>query len=228
MSELKPVKVGIVGCGNISDIYLKNSAWLDMIEVKGVTDLRQELAQAQAEKYAISTVYDALDAMLADDGRGFLYFPLFNYADGDLDALHAMHSHPQTRMGLSDGGAHCGAVCDGGMPTFMLTHWTRDRQRGERLPLEYIIKRQTSETAATYGLHDRGVLAPGMKADVNVLDPDRVVECQPEIIHDFPGGAPRFIQRSKGYRATIVNGQVSVENGEHTGVRAGGVLRHAG
>ncbi len=167
----------------------------------------------------------AYDAMLADDGRGFLYFPLFNYAGGDLDCLHTMHQHPHTRMGLSDGGAHCGAVCDGGMPTFMLTHWTRDRVRGDKLPLEYIIQRQTSQSAHTYGLYDRGILAPGMKADVNVIDYDRLTLQRPEVVYDLPAGGRRLLQRASGYRYTVCSGSVIREDDEFTGALPGQLVR---
>lgn len=169
----------------------------------------------------------AYEAMMADDGKGFLYFPLFNYANGNLDCLHTMHSHPQTRMGLSDGGAHCGAVCDGGMPTFMLTHWTRDRARGERLPLEYVIQRQTSQSAHTYGLYDRGVLAPGYKADVNIIDYDRLTLERPEVVYDLPGGGRRLLQKARGYEYTVCSGTVIREKDAFTGDLPGRLVRGA-
>ena len=169
----------------------------------------------------------AYEAMMVNDGRGFLYFPLFNYANGNLDCLHTMHSHPQTRMGLSDGGAHCGAVCDGGMPTFMLTHWTRDRARGERLPLEYVVMRQTSQSAHTYGLYDRGVLAPGYKADVNVIDYDNLALQRPEVVYDLPAGGRRLMQKATGYRYTICSGTVIREDDAFTGKLPGRLVRGA-
>jgi N-acyl-D-aspartate/D-glutamate deacylase len=124
---------------------------------------------------------------------------------------------------LGDAGAHVSQIMDAGWASFVLSHWVRERGL---FTLGEAIRRLTSGPARVLGLKDRGTLAPGMRADVNVLDPAAVAERQPEIVHDFPGGAPRFIQRSRGYRATIVNGRVSIENGEHTGVRAGSVLRH--
>ncbi len=128
-------------------------------------------------------------------------------------------------MGLSDGGAHCAAVCDGGMPTFMLTHWTRDRARGERLALEHVIRRQTSETARSFGLMDRGCLLPGYRADVNVIDYDGLTLAQPELVHDLPAGGPRLIQRARGYRATCVAGQVIRRDDEATGLLPGRLVR---
>jgi N-acyl-D-aspartate/D-glutamate deacylase len=167
----------------------------------------------------------AYDAMLERDGKGSLYFPLFNYADGNLELLHTLHQHPQTRMGLSDGGAHCGAICDGGMPTFMLTHWTRDRSRGPRLPLEHIVMRQTSQTAQTFGMFDRGILAPGFKADVNLIDYENLSFDQPEVVYDLPTGARRLTQRAHGYIATVCSGEVIYESGVPTGAMPGQLVR---
>ena len=169
----------------------------------------------------------AYDLLTEHDTHGMLYFPLFNYADNDLSMLHTLHSHPATRMGLSDAGAHCGAICDGGMPTFMLTHWTRDRRRGPRLGLEHVIRRQTRETAEAYGLLDRGVVAPGMKADLNLIDYDRLGFSRPEVRHDLPAGGRRLVQRAHGYAATIVSGAVIAEHDEPTGALPGRLVRGA-
>ncbi len=168
----------------------------------------------------------AYDALLDDEGAGgMLYFPLFNYSDGDLELLHRLHTHPRTMMGLSDAGAHCGAVCDGGMPTFMLTHWTRDRSRGERLPLEHVIRRQTSATADMFGLADRGRLRPGYKADVNIIDYDRLAFEEPRIVHDLPAGGRRLVQRARGYEATICSGTPILRDDEPTGALPGRLIR---
>ncbi len=128
-------------------------------------------------------------------------------------------------MGLSDGGAHCGAICDGGMPTFMLTHWTRDRTRGPRLPLEYIVERQTRATARMYGLLDRGVIAPGMRADVNLIDYAKLAFDRPEMIYDLPAQGRRLMQRARGYVATLCGGQVIIEKDELTGALPGRLIR---
>ncbi len=167
----------------------------------------------------------AFDYLSGAGTHGMLYFPLFNYADNNLDVLHELHQHPNTRMGLSDAGAHCGAICDGGMPTFMLTHWTRDRTRGPRLSVEHIVKRQTSETARSFGLLDRGLLKPGLKADVNLIDYDKLNFAAPEVVYDLPAGGRRLIQRAQGYAATVVSGQVITENGTPTGALPGKLLR---
>ena len=162
---------------------------------------------------------------MANEGEGFVYFPLFNYSDGNLDLLHTLHSHPQVRMGLSDGGAHCGAICDSGMPTFMLTHWARDRSRGPTLPLEYMVHRQTQQTASFYGLHDRGVLAPGYKADVNVLDFEALSLRAPRMIYDLPADGRRLVQRADGYVLTLLSGEVTFEDGRATGALPGRLVR---
>lgn len=167
----------------------------------------------------------ALDALLAGGGTGLLYFPLFNYAKGDLSPLHELHRHPGTLLGLSDAGAHCGAICDGGVPTFMLSHWTRDRARGPRLPLELIVRRQTRDTAAAFGLHDRGVLAPGFRADVNLIDAARLALRPVELVRDLPAQGRRLLQRATGYVATLVAGTPILEHDELTGATPGRLLR---
>lgn len=166
----------------------------------------------------------AWEWLMANEGEGMIYFPLFNYSDGHLDALHTMHQHPHTRMGLSDGGAHCGAICDAGMPTFMLTHWTRDRERGT-LPLEYMVMRQTKQTAEFYGFRDRGVLAPGYLADVNVIDYENLSIGHPKVVYDLPAGGRRLLQQAKGYDYTIKSGEILFEHGEATGVLPGKLIR---
>jgi N-acyl-D-aspartate/D-glutamate deacylase len=133
--------------------------------------------------------------------------------------------HPQTGLSLADGGAHCGAICDAGTPTFMLMHWVRDRTRGERLPLEFVVRRQTLDTAHQYGLRDRGVLAPGLKGDVNVIDLESLSVTSPEMRYDLPAGGRRLYQGASGYRATIVSGEVIFENGEPTGRLPGRLVR---
>lgn len=181
--------------------------------------------KAIAERTGKRPAEVAYDAMLENDCKAMLYFPLFNYSDQNLDLLYELHQHPRVKMGLSDAGAHCGAVCDGGMPTFMLTHWTRDRTRGPKLPLEHIVKRQTSETAHIWGMRDRGVLAPGYLADVNVIDYEGLRFEHPELAYDLPAGGRRLIQKAHGYKATIKRGIPIAEAGEPTGEMPGSLVR---
>ncbi len=167
------------------------------------------------------------DAMLELDGRQLLMLTLIGYSDGDLEAARAMLESPHCAFGLGDGGAHCGAICDASMTTSLLCHWARDRERGPKLPLEWVVKKMTQETAELYGLHDRGVVAPGRKADLLVIDFDRLQLGLPELVHDLPAGARRLIQKARGYDATIVSGQVTLLDGEHTGALPGRLVRGA-
>ncbi len=167
------------------------------------------------------------DWMLHDEGRELLLLPLFNYSAGDLDAAREMLLDPNTVVSLGDGGAHCGLICDASLTTFLLTHWVRDRSRGERLPLEWVVERMTRQTASLYGLLDRGVLAPGYRADLNLIDFDALCLRRPEMAHDLPGGARRLLQRADGYAATFVAGECIMEAGEATDARPGKLLRGA-
>ncbi|CAB4751027.1 MAG: amidohydrolase family protein [Actinobacteria bacterium] len=169
----------------------------------------------------------AYDAMLTDGGRGLLYVPILNYADGNLDPVREMFLHPRAASGLADGGAHCGVICDASMPTFMLTHWTRDRTRGDRLPLEMIIKKQTQDTAALYGLTDRGTLKVGMLGDVNIIDYENLQLGSPYVTADLPAGGTRLVQGAQGYVATIKSGEITFDRGQDTGARPGQLLRGA-
>jgi N-acyl-D-aspartate/D-glutamate deacylase len=178
-----------------------------------------------AARNGVSVVEVALDAMLANDGQGLLYVPILNYSDGDSHATREMILHPAAVLGLADGGAHVGTICDASMPTWMLTHWVRDRTRGERLPLELIVQRQTSDTARLYGLGDRGVLAPGYLADVNVIDLDGLRLHGPEVVADLPAGGRRIVQRADGYVATVKSGQVTFLHGIPTGHHPGRLVR---
>ena len=158
---------------------------------------------------------------------GMIYVPFLNFADGDLDAVHAMLAHPDTLPGLSDGGAHVGMICDGSFPTSLLTHWVRDRV-GARLPLQHLVKRQARDTALAVGLADRGLLAPGLRADVNVIDLARLRLGSPRVAHDLPGGGRRLLQDAHGYVATIVQGMVTRRQDADTGARPGRLLRGTG
>ena len=169
----------------------------------------------------------AYDAMLVDGGRGLLYVPILNYADGNLDPVREMFLHPRAASGLADGGAHCGVICDASMPTFMLTHWTRDRSRGDTLPLEMIVKKQTQDTARLYGLSDRGTLQTGMLGDVNIIDYENLQLDSPYVTADLPAGGTRLVQGARGYVATIKSGEITFDDGQDTGARPGQLLRGA-
>jgi len=170
----------------------------------------------------LATMYDL---MLESEGTAMLMMPFFNYVEGNHDAIHEMMSHRAAVSGLSDGGAHCGLICDASYPTFLLTHWARDRNRGPRFPLEYVVRKQTLDTASLFGLNDRGVLAVGKKADVNVIDMDALALEVPLMAYDLPAGGKRLIQGARGYDATVVSGVITRRHGVDTGARPGSVLR---
>ncbi|MDG2335175.1 MAG: amidohydrolase family protein [Myxococcota bacterium] len=165
------------------------------------------------------------DCMLGQDGLELLLFPLLNYSDGNCDAIYEMLHHPRAALGLGDGGAHCGIICDASIPTFMLSHWVRDRTRGPKLPIELVVKRMTSDSAKLYGLLDRGLIEPGYKADLNLIDLDSVGLKLPEMVFDLPAGGRRLIQRADGYRMTIVGGEVTMRDGMATGALPGRLVR---
>ena len=166
----------------------------------------------------------AYDMMLANDGRAFLFAPFANYADGNLDVCHEMIRDPNTVIGLGDGGAHVSIISDGSFPTYLLTHWGRDRSHG-RFDLGWLVKRHTADTAAVVGLHDRGMIAPGYKADLNVIDFDRLQIEAPRMANDLPAGGRRLLQRAQGYVATLVSGVPIYREGEATGVLPGKLVR---
>lgn len=181
------------------------------------------IARARGED-PLATMYDL---MLESDGTALLMLPFFNYAEGNHDAIYDMMSHPAAVSGLSDGGAHCGLICDASYPTFLLTHWARDRRRGPRFSLEYVVRKQTLDTATLFGLNDRGVVAVGKKADFNVIDMDALSLDVPRMAYDLPAGGRRLIQGASGYDATIVSGQVTRRHGVDTGARPGRLIRGA-
>src|SRR5215470_1732665 len=180
---------------------------------------------AQARREGRQPEELAYDAMLSDEGRGMLYVPFLNYIDGNLDATREMLCDPRSVPGLSDGGAHCGIICDASFPTYLLTHWTRDRTRGEKLSIPFVVALQSRKTALSVGLYDRGVIAPGFKADVNVIDYDRLHLHPPKVHYDLPVGGRRLLQQVDGYDATIVSGVVTRRNDAPTGARPGGLVR---
>jgi N-acyl-D-amino-acid deacylase len=166
-----------------------------------------------------------LDWLLEQEGAAFLFAPLGSYVEKNHDAIRTMIEHPASAVGLSDGGAHCGLICDASFPTYLLTHWVRDRVRGEKLPLELVVHKQTKATADVYGLGDRGVLEPGKRADINVVDLDGLRLHVPHMVHDLPAGGRRLVQPVDGYRWTVLAGEVTFADGQATGARPGGVVR---
>ena len=179
---------------------------------------------AMAARAGVSPAEMAYDLVLGDEGRALLYVPFLNFSDGTLDAAREMLMHPHSVVGLGDGGAHVGTICDGSFPTTMLTHWVRDRN-GPRIPLEQVVAKQTSRTAAMVGLLDRGIVAPGMRADLNVIDLDALTLHPPELAFDLPAGGKRFLQRADGYLHTIVAGRETYAGGHHTGALPGRLVR---
>jgi len=187
--------------------------------------LQENSIGAQARRRGMDPALLALEHMESGGGKGLIYYPLANYAEGWLEPSLEMMKHPDTVMGLSDGGAHVGTICDASFPTTMLTHWTRDRSRGPKLPLPWAIQAYSSEAARAVGLRDRGVLKVGYRADINVIDYDRLSLCPPEIRFDLPAGGRRLLQRAEGYDVTILAGQVTYRSGKSTGALPGRLVR---
>ena len=177
---------------------------------------------ADAEISPLEMMYDLL---IREDGKELFYQPLGGYNTYNFDFFRKNMQHPNVLFGLSDGGAHCGVIADAGMPTFILTYWARDRVKGERFPLEFLVRKLTSDTARAYGLNDRGELKPGMLADINIIDFERLRLFRPEAVHDLPAGGKRLVQRVEGYRYTLKSGEVTFDDGEFTGALPGTLVR---
>lgn len=186
---------------------------------------RSASIKARAEARGMDPQEYAYDLLCSDDGMGFIYYPILNYVDGNLDFLVPLQLADDTVNSLSDGGAHCGTICDAANTTFLLEHWVRDRPRGERIPLALAVKRQCHDTARLYGLDDRGLLRPGYLADVNVIDMDRIKLGKPWIAFDLPAEGMRLLQTADGYDVTIKSGRVTFEKGRMTGAVPGKLIR---
>jgi N-acyl-D-aspartate/D-glutamate deacylase len=221
-------KMALEGVDNLIGLDRPYEAWASTFLLSGELDYEPAPAYsiaAIAEREGRDPRETALDQMLKLKGDAFLMSHAINYSYGDLSPSYEMLRNPHTVAGGSDGGAHVGMIGDAGMPTFLLTHWQRDRKRGPTLPLEHLIKKQTADTAGLYGLKDRGRLQPGLRADVNLIDLDNLKIHEPQLLHDLPAGAARIMQGADGYRATLVAGEVTRENGRDTGARPGRLLR---
>jgi len=186
---------------------------------------REQSVAGLAEAAGLTPLAMMYDLLLRDGGRELFYQPLGGYQTYNFDFFSKNMQHPNVLFGLSDGGAHCGVIADAGMPTFILSYWARDRVKGAQFPLEFLVRKLTSDTARAYGLNDRGQLKPGLLADVNVIDFDKLRLFRPEAINDLPAGGKRLVQRADGYRYTIKSGQVTFEDGKHTGALPGGLVR---
>jgi N-acyl-D-aspartate/D-glutamate deacylase len=185
----------------------------------------QTSVAALAQRAGIHPAALAYDLMLQHDGRQKFYFPLYNYTHSNLDAVHDMLTHPATLLGLGDAGAHVGYICDASYPTFLLSHWARDRKRGPKLSLEFLVHAQTQRNALAMGLRDRGALLVGMRADINLIDFEKLGLGAPEITYDLPAGGRRLVQHPRGYRATLVRGELVMQDGQKTGALPGRLLR---
>lgn len=209
--------------------FFKIFAFEGLYEVSDYPDYEPDPATDSIAARALAAGQDpyehAYDVMTARDGTGMFYIPIANYSPGDHSKIREMLQHPQTVISLADGGAHCTRVCDGAASTFMLAHWSRDRKRGPKLPLEEIVKYLSRDTAFSYGLEDRGILAEGYLADLNIIDFDHLKLPAPYIAEDFPTGGLRLLQKAEGYVATIKSGVVTFEHGEHCGQYPGKVVR---
>jgi N-acyl-D-amino-acid deacylase len=185
------------------------------------SDSIQEVAKREGRDPA-ELLYDV---MLENDGRATLLVPILNYSYRSCDPIYEMMHHPRAVLGLGDGGAHCGLICDASIPTFMLTHWVRDRTRGPRVPIEFAVQRMTRDTARLFGMSDRGTIEVGMKADLNLIDLENLALELPEAVNDLPAGGKRLMQRAQGYVATFVSGVEIMRNGTPTGAMPGKLVR---
>ncbi len=186
---------------------------------------REDSVRGLAEAAGVPPMEMMYDLLLRDGGKELFYQPLGGFVGYNFDFFRKNMEHPNVLFGLSDGGAHCGVIADAGMPSFILMHWARDRTKGAQFPLEFLVRKLSSDTARAYGLHDRGELRPGLMADINVIDFENLTLHRPEAVFDLPAGGRRLVQRVEGYRYTVKSGQVTLENGEFTGALPGGLVR---
>ena len=186
---------------------------------------REDSVAGLAEAAGVTPMEMMYDLLLRDEGRELFYQPLGGFNGYNFNFFRKNMEHPNVLFGLSDGGAHCGVIADAGMPSFILMHWARDRTKGPKFPLEFLVRKLSSDTARAYGLYDRGEIKAGLLADLNIIDFENLQLHRPEAVYDLPAGGRRLVQKVEGYRYTIKSGQVTFEDGEHTGVLPGGLVR---
>lgn len=209
------------------DELLDECKWVwELDEIPNYEPRMEDSLAARAERAGADPEEFAYDRLVADGGRTLFYSARTNYKYGNFDECREMLVHENTVPGLGDGGAHVGLICDASFPTTMLAYWARDRVRGEQIALKDVIRMQTRDTARAVGLHDRGILKKGLRADINVIDLENLNARVPEIVHDLPAGGKRFQQKANGYLATLVNGLMTYQNGEATGDLPGRLIRH--
>jgi N-acyl-D-amino-acid deacylase len=212
--------------GDMATMFLEG--WHKMFRLGSPPNYEPEASESFAERAKAQGCRPedlAYDALMEFDGEGMIYFPFLNYANYDLEPSFEMMQMPNTHFGGSDGGAHCGVICDVSLPTYNLAFWGRDRTRGAKLPLEFLVHKQTQGTASLHGINDRGVLKPGYKADVNLIDFANLTLGSPSMAFDLPTGARRLIQKATGYQMTIKSGVPIFEQGVVTGAMPGGLIR---
>ncbi len=220
----QPVDIGVPLVMEIVTAYNK------MFQLEDPADYEPDPADSvagRAERDGRAVGAIILELLLENEGKALIYHPLFNYMPGNLDFVEEMLRHPHTVFGLSDGGAHCGALCDASFPTTLIQHWGRDRRRGSKLPLQQLIHMQTQQTAELVGLHDRGILRTGYKADINIIDFDNLALHPPTVVNDLPANGRRLVQHATGYVASLVSGRVAFREGKPTGELNGRLIRGA-
>ena len=233
-----PIKLAVPGSSMppVLDFVIAHFDHLAMdmfpcVEVDGSMDYEPERSKslgATAQAQGVRPLEVMYDFLSAGDGSNFIYYPIFNYASGDLSKVHDMLLHPKALYSLADGGAHVGTICDASSSTTLLAHWALQRTRGPRIPLAQVVEMLTRRNAQFMGLGDRGVIAPGLKADLNLVQLDRLALPLPQIVRDLPAGGRRIVQKSRGYLATFVSGQAVTENGDITAARPGRWTRGPG
>ncbi|MFT5696846.1 MAG: N-acyl-D-aspartate/D-glutamate deacylase [Myxococcota bacterium] len=228
--ELRQAIIDDIAEGRVSPAAKALSRFDKTFVLGNPPNYEQEPSQslgAQAERAGVNAAAFTYDRLLENGGRNFLYYPFMNYAEGSLEPSLEMMKDEYTVLGLGDGGAHLGSICDASFTTHMVTHWSRDRERGEKVPLETVVKWHTHDTARSVGLCDRGLIAPGYKADLIAFDYAALTLHEPKLVRDLPAGGGRLMQGADGYRYTIVSGEITYEDGKATGALPGRLVRGA-